>query len=147
MMMEDKMERIGIKRGDYDIRVKKRKVIEGVIEEIGIEGEGNEEKSINVLREIEKIEKLGKEGVRIMIGKGSMEESGEFKKGEKLKEEEIEKVMELKDEGGEDGEKKIENIKEVVEGNEKGEEGVKEMEEMKEMLLDGGYEGRVKIDK
>ena len=41
MMMADTMEALGIKRGDYVIRVNNRKVLDGVMEAIGLGGEEN----------------------------------------------------------------------------------------------------------
>ena len=64
MMMADTMEALGIKRGDYVIKVNNRKVLDGVLEAIGLGGDENAGRRLTVLRAIDKLDKLGPEGVR-----------------------------------------------------------------------------------
>ena len=64
MMMADMMEALGIKRGDYVIRVNNRKVLDGVLEAIGLGGDENAGRRLTVLRAIDKLDKFGPEGVR-----------------------------------------------------------------------------------
>ena len=64
MMMADVMEALGIKRGDYVIRVNNRKVLDGVLEAIGLGGDENAGRRLTVLRAIDKLDKFGPEGVR-----------------------------------------------------------------------------------
>lgn len=84
MMMADVMEALGIKRGDYVIRVNNRKVLDGVMEAIGLGGDENAEKRLNVLRAIDKLDRLGVEGVRELLGEGRVDESGDWMEGIKL---------------------------------------------------------------
>ncbi|WP_454068053.1 histidine--tRNA ligase [Brucella anthropi] len=93
MMMADTMERLGISRGDYAIRVNNRKVLDGVLDAIGLEGEGNAAKRLNVLRAIDKLDKFGPEGVRLLLGEGRLDESGDFTKGANLDDEQIKRMM------------------------------------------------------
>jgi histidyl-tRNA synthetase len=66
MMMADVMEAIGIPRGDYVIRVNNRKVLDGVMEAIGLGGEENEAgRSSTVMRAIDKLDQVGIEGVKL----------------------------------------------------------------------------------
>ncbi|HWU61761.1 MAG TPA: histidine--tRNA ligase [Ensifer sp.] len=81
MMMADTLEALGIKRGDYVIRVNNRKVLDGVLEAIGLGGEENAGRRLNVLRAIDKLDKFGPEGVRLLLGEGRKDESGDFTKG------------------------------------------------------------------
>lgn len=94
MMMADTMEALGIKRGDYVIRVNNRKVLDGVMEAIGLGGEENAGRRLNVLRAIDKLDKFGPEGVRLLLGDGRKDESGDFTKGAKLQENQIDAVLE-----------------------------------------------------
>ena len=64
MMMADVMEALGIKRGDYVIRVNNRKVLDGVLEAIGLGGDENAGRRLTVQRAIDKLDKFGPEGVR-----------------------------------------------------------------------------------
>ncbi|OYR07956.1 histidine--tRNA ligase [Brucella grignonensis] len=146
MMMADTVERLGIQRGDYVIRVNNRKVLDGVLEAIGLEGDENAGKRLNVLRAIDKLDKFGVEGVRLLLGKGRLDESGDFTKGALLDDAAVEKVLAFTSAGGVNGAETIANLQAVVAGNAKGEEGVKELADMEALFDAGGYEGRVKID-
>jgi histidyl-tRNA synthetase len=90
MMMADTLEAVGIKRGDYVIRVNNRKVLDGVMEAIGVTDAGQK---LGVLRAIDKLDKFGLEGVRLLLGAGRMDESGDFTKGAGLDEEQINTVV------------------------------------------------------
>src|SRR3569832_2659176 len=97
MMMADVMEALGIKRGDYVIRVNNRKVLDGVLEAIGLGGEVNTGRRLTVLRAIDKLDKLGAEGVRLLLGPGrwdgGKEGEGDFAKGAGLDDAATEAVL------------------------------------------------------
>ncbi|MDH4986021.1 histidine--tRNA ligase [Aminobacter anthyllidis] len=97
MMMADVMEALGIKRGDYVIRVNNRKVLDGVLEAIGLGGDENGNRRLTVLRAIDKLDKFGPEGVRLLLGKGrwdgGKEGEGDFTKGAELGPLEIQAVL------------------------------------------------------
>ncbi|MDR6815663.1 histidyl-tRNA synthetase [Neorhizobium sp. 2083] len=95
MMMADTMEALGIKRGDYVIRVNNRKVLDGVLEAIGLHGEENAARRLNVLRALDKLDKFGPEGVKLLLGEGRKDESGDFTKGVGLSEEQITMLFKL----------------------------------------------------
>ncbi len=81
MMMADTLEALGIKRGDYVIRVNNRKVLDGLLDAIGLIGEENSAKRLNVLRAMDKLDKFGLDGVSLLLGDGRKDESGDFTKG------------------------------------------------------------------
>jgi histidyl-tRNA synthetase len=93
MMMADTLEALGIKRGDYVIRVNNRKVLDGVLEAIGLGGEENAGRRLNVLRAMDKLDKFGFEGVSKLLGDGRKDESGDFTKGVGLSEDAISRVL------------------------------------------------------
>ncbi|MBO6639195.1 MAG: histidine--tRNA ligase [Roseitalea sp.] len=70
MMMADTMEALGIKRGDYVIRVNNRKVLDGVMEAIGLGGEENAGKRLTVLRAIDKLDKFSPNDVLLLLTTG-----------------------------------------------------------------------------
>src|SRR3974390_689264 len=59
MMAADTMEKLGIPRGSYVVRVNNRKVLDGVMESIGIGGDQNAGKRLTLLRAIDKLDRLG----------------------------------------------------------------------------------------
>jgi histidyl-tRNA synthetase len=81
MMAADTMEALGIPRGSYVVKVNNRKVLDGVMEAIGIGGDQNAGKRLTVLRAIDKLDRLGEPGVRELLGDGRKDESGDFTKG------------------------------------------------------------------
>jgi histidyl-tRNA synthetase len=93
MMAADTMEELGIKRGDYVVKVNNRKVLDGVMEAIGIGGEQNASKRLSVLRAIDKYDRLGAEGVTLLLGPGRRDESGDFTKGAGLSQDAIGQIM------------------------------------------------------
>ena len=95
MMAADCLEALGIKRGDYVIKVNNRKVLDGVMEAIGLGGEANAGRRLTVMRAIDKVDRLGVEGVRALLGAGRKDESGDFTKGAELGGADIEQVLGL----------------------------------------------------
>ncbi|GLH82084.1 histidine--tRNA ligase [Bradyrhizobium sp. SSBR45G] len=92
MMAADTMEALGIARGDYAIKVNNRKVLDGVMESIGLGGDENFGRRLIVLRAIDKLDRLGERGVRELLGPGRKDESGDFTKGAGLDETQIKKI-------------------------------------------------------
>jgi histidyl-tRNA synthetase len=93
MMMADVMEALGIARGDYVIRVNNRKVLDGVLEAIGLGGPENAGRRLTVLRAIDKLDKVGIQGVQLLLGDGRKDESGDFTKGAGLDAEQTEVLL------------------------------------------------------
>ncbi|WP_371157819.1 histidine--tRNA ligase [Jannaschia sp. 2305UL9-9] len=85
-MLADTLEAVGIERGDYVIRVNNRKVLNGVMEVAGLAGDDKDVERGIVLRAIDKLDRLGVEGVRALLGEGRKDESGDFTKGAELSE-------------------------------------------------------------
>ncbi len=81
MMAADAMEALGIKRGDYVVKVNNRKVLDGVMEAIGLGGEQNAGQRLTVLRAIDKLDRLGRRRRQQLLGAGRKDESGDFTKG------------------------------------------------------------------
>src|SRR5580692_149688 len=84
MMAADTMEALGIPRGSYVVKVNNRKVLDGLLEEIGLGGEDKAGTRLTVLRAIDKLDRLGIDGVRMLLGPGRKDESGDFTKGAEL---------------------------------------------------------------
>src|SRR6266550_3689883 len=70
MLAADTMEALGVPRGSYIVKVSNRKVLDGVMEAIGLSGDQNAGKRLTVLRAIDKLDRLGENGVRQLLGEG-----------------------------------------------------------------------------
>ena len=146
MMAADTMEQLGIDRGDYVVRVNNRKILDGVLELIGLIGDKYTDKRLTVLRAIDKLDKFGVEGVKLLLGKGRLDESGDFTKGAELSDDAVEKVIAFISAGGANSSVTLDNLSRVVNGSERGTEGVNELQEMLALFNAAGYAERVKID-
>ena len=93
MMAADTMEALGIPRGSYVVKVNNRKVLEGLREALGIPNPINPTQWLVVLRAIDKLDRLGLEGVFELLTSGRKDESGDFTKGADLNEAQADNVM------------------------------------------------------
>src|ERR1051326_194020 len=80
MMVCDALEALGLKRGEYVVKLNSRKLLDGVLEAAKIDPS----KRGIVLRAIDKLDRLGVEGVHALLGKGRKDESGDFTRGAEL---------------------------------------------------------------
>jgi len=96
-MLADTLEAVGIGRGDYVVRVNNRKVLNGVLEVAGLldpaDPDAHAAERGIVLRAIDKLDRLGPDGVRALLGAGRKDASGDFTKGAGLSDREIDVVM------------------------------------------------------
>jgi histidyl-tRNA synthetase len=128
MLAADTLEALGIKRGGYVIKVSNRKVLDGVMESIGLAGDVNAGKRLTVLRAIDKLDRLGVEGVKLLLGPGRKDESGDFTKGAGLDAAAIDRVLRF-------------------DAGDAGAAGRAELEEISALVKSAGYgDDRIKID-
>ncbi|HEY8129377.1 MAG TPA: HisS family protein, partial [Hyphomicrobium sp.] len=80
MLAADTLEALGVKRGDYVIKVNNRKVLDGTMQSIGLGGSENAARRLTVLRAMDKLDRLGISGARELLGAGRKDESGDFTK-------------------------------------------------------------------
>ena len=80
MMLCDTLEALGLERGGYLVKLNNRKLLDGVLEVAGIALEDRARRGI-VLRAIDKMDRLGVEGVSQLLGSGRKDESGDFTRG------------------------------------------------------------------
>lgn len=142
-MLSDALEAAGIERGDYIVRVNNRKILNGVMEVAGVldladPSRLEAERGI-VLRAIDKIDRLGPEGVRALLGSGRKDESGDFTKGAGLNDEQIEIVMGFTTGKRETNAKTLAYLGELIEGSPTGRQGVDELSEIIHQLDVQGY--------
>ncbi|MEZ5715345.1 MAG: histidine--tRNA ligase [Paracoccaceae bacterium] len=92
MMLCDALEAAGIERGDYVVRVNNRKVLNGVLEVAGIPEDDLKTRGI-VLRAIDKLDRLGFQGVLDLLRDGRKDESGDFTEGAGLSAQQADRVI------------------------------------------------------
>ncbi len=150
-MLADTLEAVGIARGDYIVRINNRKVLNGVMEVAGVldhshPGKFEAERGI-VLRAIDKLDRLGPDGVAALLGEGRKDESGDFTKGAGLSAAQAGVVMGFIEARRETGAATVARLRDLVQNSEIGRQGVDELEEIAALLAAAGYgPDRIVID-
>ena len=93
MMAADTMEALGIPPNQFVVKINNRKILDGVLEAIGLAGERDFARKLTVLRAIDKLDRLQIEGVKLLLGPGRKDESGDFTKGAGLDDKSIELIL------------------------------------------------------
>ncbi len=146
-MFAEAVEAAGVPRGDYVIRISNRKVMNGLLEVAGLAGEGFATQRLGVLRAMDKFDKFGAEGVRLLLGKGRKDESGDYTKGAELSDGQTDMVVAFLQATGADNGATMEGLSDLLGASEVGREGISELQAMGEMLGRLGFdESRCKID-
>ncbi|EKS36914.1 histidine--tRNA ligase [Afipia broomeae] len=94
MMAADTMEALGIPANQFVVRINNRKLLDGILSNVGL-GDDEAGRKLTVLRAMDKFDKFGIEGVRLLLGAGRKDESGDFTKGAGLDEAAIELVLSI----------------------------------------------------
>jgi len=150
-MLSDTLEAVGIPRGDYIVRINNRKVLNGVMEIAGVLDPANPghfaaERGI-VLRAIDKLDRLGAESVRDLLGEGRKDDSGDYTKGAGLGPDQAGVVIDFINARRETGAATVTRLREIVQRSTIGLEGVNELETIGKLLDAQGYgPDRIVID-
>ena len=129
MLAADTMEALGVPRGNYVVKVNNRKVLDGAMDAVQIPAE----KRLTTMRAIDKLDRLGIEGVRMLLGKGRKDDSGDYTKGAELDDHQIEGIV-----GAITGQ---------VDAPDTSNAGDQELAEISALVKAAGYDDRVRIDK
>jgi len=143
-MLSDTLEAVGIDRGDYVVRINNRKVLNGVLEVMGL---SDEAQKADVLRTIDKFDKVGESGVRELLGKGRLDASGAYIDGVGLEAEQAEPVIAFLTSKAGDTAGTLANLRSAIGDSDVGAKGVDELQQMADLLAAGGYgPDRIVID-
>ena len=147
MLAADTMEALGIKRGDYVVKVSNRKVLDGILEAIELGGDANAGRRLTVLRAIDKLDRLGFDAVRELLGPGRKDESGDFTKGAGLDETACDAVLGFLRVSTYNVSEMLDRQEALVSGSNAGVDGVAELRAIADLVAAAGYDdGRVRID-
>ena len=141
-MLSDTLEAVGIPRGDYIVRINNRKVLNGVLETMGVSEVAERDA---VLRTIDKFDKVGAAGVSQLLGKGRLDSSGAYIDGVGLSEGQIAPVMAFLTSKAATAAATLANLRGAIGASDIGAEGVAELETIAELVSAGGY-GADRID-
>ncbi|MBB4658666.1 histidine--tRNA ligase [Parvularcula dongshanensis] len=145
MMFADAIRAAGLEDRDVKIRVSSRKVMSGLLEAVGLDPE-DKGVSGTVLRAMDKYDRLGAEGVRLLLGQGRKDESGDFTQGAGLSDGQADHVLAFMEAASDDDAAAIAQMRGVMGGSAVGAEGADELDAIAETLAAMGYASRVRID-
>ena len=146
MLAADTLEALGVPRGGYVVKIGSRKILDGVLERAGVTA-ADKAKHLTVLRAIDKLDRLGIEGVRLLLGEGRKDESGDFTKGAGLAAKQIDAIIGFVKASGGDRDQTLAALKTLVDGSAIGEEGVGEIAAMHDLLAAASFgSDRIVID-
>lgn len=142
-MLADALEAAGIARGDYIVRINNRKVLNGAMEAAGVldpaDPEAHAARRGVVMRAIDKLDRLGPQGVALLLGSGRRDESGDFTPGAGLSEDQAAIVLGFMEARRDDPSATCARLRELVGASAAGREGVDELEEIADLLAAQGY--------
>lgn len=114
----------GLKRGQAILKINNRKLLNGLLTSAGVQSEGQK---LGVLRAVDKLDRLGPDGVRLLLGEGRKDESGAFTKGAGLNAKAAEQVLAFVAAGGGSRSEVLNTLAGVVGGSVEGDEGLAEL--------------------
>jgi len=148
MLAAEVMRAAGLKDEQYAVRVNNRKLLDGILESSGVPNttEGALQR-LQVLRAIDKLDRLGSEGVEALLGDGRKDESGDYTEGAKLGKNGIKAVLGFTTASDKDRSKTIASLEKLVGTSERGQEGCTELATIDSILTATGFDNnRVSFD-
>ncbi|NOZ85979.1 MAG: histidine--tRNA ligase [Deltaproteobacteria bacterium] len=158
-ILADALEALGISRGDYRIRINNRKLLQGLLESLGLPETGGKtimvnqkpvEQSLVVMRAMDKLDQLGIDGVVELLGKGRMDQSGDYTEGAGLDPVTINRLVGFLELGRDsDGPrcKMLTSLQEMLGQSPMAAEGIEEIREIDRILTATGFgHDRVVLD-
>lgn len=141
-VIADAIEALGIPRGSYEVRMNDRKVLNGLLEKVGC----TPERSVRVLRSLDKIDRVGAEGVRDLLGPGRVDPSGDKTEGAGLEPKQIDVLLAFMSAPSTRA-GYLQAVRELVAGTKDGDAGLAEMTELDAILTERGVgDDRVRFD-
>ena len=114
----------GLSAGDYVLKINNRKLLNGLLALAGVESAGQK---LAVLRAADKLDRLGIEGVTLLLGAGRKDESGAFTVGAKLGAAAIDAVLAFLQAGAGSRSDTLAKLSGVVGGSAEGAQGLEDL--------------------
>ena len=114
----------GLPRAAYQLKINNRKLLNGLLTAAGVERDGQK---LAVLRAVDKLDRLGTEGVKLLLGAGRRDESGAFTRGAELEGSAIDAVLAFVSAGQGQRAATLDRLANVIGGSAEGDEGLEEL--------------------
>jgi len=114
----------GLSAKDYVLKINSRKLLNGLLAQAGVD---SAQQKLAVLRAADKLDRLGLDGVRLLLGEGRKDESGAFTVGAKLRPAAVDAVLAFLQAGTDTRSGTLANLAEVVGGSADGVQGLEDL--------------------
>ncbi|NWH08749.1 MAG: histidine--tRNA ligase [Alphaproteobacteria bacterium] len=146
-VLAEALEALGLKRGEFIVKINTRRLLDGVMERIGLQPGSADPQSLCVLRAIDKFDRVGIEGVRLLLTSGRKDESGDFTKGAGLSAQAADIVLDFMQAGQASRGETLSALARAVANAPSGRAGLDELEAIDRILANLGIdEGRAIFD-
>lgn len=138
MILAEAMEAVGLKRGTYLVKVNNRKILKGFLQSLGVTTEDAEQA---ILRIIDKVDKIGVQGMVEELGDGRLDQSGAKIPGLGLDKTIINTIKSFLEQFNETGKRQdvLHNLNQIKEMGSLAHEGIAELQKIDEILTAIGY--------
>ena len=119
---------LGLKQEDFTVKVNNRKILSGFLS--GLDIAQPSETFTSVMRNMDKLDKLGLGEIAKLLGPGRKDESGVFTPGSGLKQNQTEAIIRFLSARSDNRSETLKNLKEMSGGNAAAEEGLNELEQI-----------------
>ncbi|WP_312160980.1 histidine--tRNA ligase [Phenylobacterium sp.] len=123
-MAVEGLEAAGLPAGSAVIKINNRKLLNGLLTTAGVKDDAQK---LAVLRAVDKLDRLGPEGVRLLLGEGRTDESGAFTKGAGLDSAGAEAVLAFTAAGAAGRTETLDQIAGIIGGSAEGDAGLAEL--------------------
>ena len=137
-MAVEGLEAAGLPKGAAVVKINNRKLLNGLLSAAGVASEGQK---LAVLRAVDKLDRLGPDGVRLLLGEGRLDESGDFTKGAGLAAKGVEAVIAFTAAGSQGRSETLDSIARVIGGSAEGDQGLEELRLIDTALSAMGVDG------
>jgi histidyl-tRNA synthetase len=144
-MCGEALEAVGVPKEGYTFKVNSRRILNGVLLGAGL-SEGDRAR-LTVMRAIDKLDRVGVDGVAALLGKGRKDESGDFTAGAELSAAAVQKVIDFVTLPTNSRAGVLAGLERIVGDNDEGRAGLKELAGIDAVLNGLGVsDARARID-
>ncbi|WP_372764556.1 histidine--tRNA ligase [Phenylobacterium sp.] len=130
-LMVEGLEAIGLPRGQAIVKINSRRLMNGLLAAAGVT---DPVQTLGVLRAVDKLDRLGLEGVKLLLGEGRKDESGAFTKGAGLQGAAVDRVLAFVSAGAEGRPETLDKLAGVIGGSAEGDAGLEDLRKIHEAL-------------
>jgi histidyl-tRNA synthetase len=121
----------GLPRSTYRLKINNRKLLNGLLTAAGVT---DSNQKLAVLRAVDKLDRLGRDGVIALLGAGRRDESGAFTRGAEVESAAIDSVLDFVEAGRETRGGTLDRLAQVIGGSAEGDEGITELSRISDAL-------------